>query len=215
MAVSVEEIGKALTWRYATKKFDPTKKISDQDWKALEETLLLSPSSFGLQPWKFIVINDPALRAKLRPVSWNQPQIVDASHMVVMAIKKNLSKNDVERHINNLSKLRGTPQAALDDYQNRILKFLDQPASQFDVNAWATHQVYIALGMFLKTAALMGIDACPMEGLEPLEYDKILGLTETGCHTVVVATAGYRAADDTFAALKKVRFKIEEVIEYR
>ncbi len=213
MAVSSDDIENALAWRYATKKFDPLKKISEQDWKTLEKSLHLAPSSFGLQPWKFIVIKDPALRQKLRPHSWNQPQIVDASHMVVMTIRKNLSKKQVERHLANISNVRGTPAAALEDYKTRIFNFLDQPESAFDVNAWATRQVYIALGMFLETAALLGIDACPMEGLDPSEYDKILNLKDSGYHTVVVVTAGYRAKDDVFATYKKVRFPITEIIE--
>lgn len=199
-----------LRWRYATKKFDPLKKISAADWRALEETLVLAPSSFGLQPWRFIVVSNPAVREKLVPVSWNQRQVADASHLVVFAIKRGLGAADVERYMKRMAEVRNVPVESLDGFKNVLLGFLANPG--LDANAWAARQAYIALGQFMAGAALLGIDACPMEGLEPARYDEILGLDKEGYATVAACPAGYRAADDKYAALPKVRFPADQVI---
>jgi nitroreductase len=207
-----EQLIHQLNWRYATKQFDPQRKISAQHWAALEEALVLSPSSFGLQPWKFIVVTDPAVREKLLPVSWGQRQVVDASHLVVFTVKKNLDEQHIHAFVNRVAEVRGVPHESLGDYRGMmtgsIIKGMDAPAR----NVWAIRQVYLALGNFLTSAALLGIDACPMEGIEPSKYDDLLGLDKLGLNTVVVATAGHRAAADKHAAHKKVRFHKDEVL---
>jgi nitroreductase len=203
-----------LGWRYATKKFDATKKISSEDWRTLEQSLLLAPSSFGLQPWKFFVINDAALRQTLRPASWNQSQITDASHLVVFARRSEMTKADIERYIQRVIDVRGTPAEALLDYKNMMLGFVSR-LSAGETAEWAAKQCYIALGFFLATAAQLRVDACPMEGIDAAQYDTILGLKAQGYTTVVTAAAGYRAGDDWLANLKKVRFESSEVIERR
>ncbi|MBI4662493.1 MAG: NAD(P)H-dependent oxidoreductase [Verrucomicrobia bacterium] len=203
-----------LRWRYATKQFDPARKVSAADWKTLEETLVLTPSSFGLQPWRFIVVTDPARKEKLVPASWGQRQVADASHVVVFAIKKNLGSADVDRYLARIAEVRGVEVSSLNGFREVLTGFLAQPADAFDANEWASRQVYIALGNFLTSAALLGIDTCPMEGIEPARYDEILGLAEQGYQTVVVAAAGYRATEDPYAALPKVRFASEEVITH-
>ena len=208
--IASETLLTQLRWRYATKKFDPTKKISAADWRALEETLVLAPSSFGLQPWRFIVVSNPAVREKLVPVSWGQRQVADASHLVIFAIKRELNAADVDRFMDRTAEVRNVPAASLDGFKKMLLGFLAKPG--FDVDAWAARQVYIALGQFMAGAALLGIDACPMEGLEPARYDEILGLEKEGYATVVACPAGYRAADDKYATLPKVRFAPEQVI---
>jgi nitroreductase len=210
--ISPVELLEKLNWRYATKKFDPTKKIPSDIWKTLEKALILSPSSFGLQPWKFFVVSDTALRKKLQAASWNQPQIVDASHLVVFAHKKGLNASDVDHFVQSLSDVRKVPLASLDGYKQMMVGFVNKAGSGFDINAWAARQVYIALGTFLTSAALLGIDACPMEGLDPDQYDQILGMTKQGYHTLCVATVGYRAADDQAASLTKVRFDQNDVV---
>ena len=206
-----EQLINQLNWRYATKQFDPQRKISAQDWAVLEEALVLSPSSFGLQPWKFVVVSNPAVRAQLVPASWGQRQVADASHLVVFAVKKNLGEKDIDAFVSRIAEVRGVPRESLGDYRammtGGIIKGMDIPAR----NAWAIRQVYIALGIFLTSAALLGIDACPMEGIEPSKYDDLLGLAELGLNTVVVATAGYRAAADINATQKKVRFPKDEI----
>jgi nitroreductase len=212
--VSNETVLNQLRWRYATKQFDSHRRISDEDWSTLEQSLVLTPSSFGLQPWQFIVVTDQQTKNKLVPASWNQTQIADASHVVVFAVKKELGAGDVERYIARIAKTRKVAPDSLQGFKDVLLGFLGQPSDKFDVNAWATRQVYIALGNFLNTAALIGIDTCPMEGIDPARYDEILGLSAKGYKTVVVAAAGYRAASDKYATLPKVRYNADEVITH-
>ena len=207
-----EQLVDQLRWRYATQQFDPQRKISPEDWSALESALVLTPSSYGLQPWKFIVITDPAVREKLVAASWGQRQPADCSHLVVFTIKKDFGEPEIDAHMKRTAEVRNVPLESLRKYREkmvgRLVKGMD-PAAR---NAWAERQVYIAVGTFLTGAALLGIDACPMEGFEPAKYDEILGLDKLGLSTVVVATAGYRTAADKDATLKKVRFPNDHVI---
>jgi nitroreductase len=195
-----------LNWRYATKQFDPTKKISAADWATIEEALLLTPSSGGVQPWKFIVVTEPAMRAKLRPASYGQAQIADASHLVVFAAKDNFSEADVDAHLQNVARAQGVPVEALAPFRGMLVGGLVQSKDEAARNAWARNQTYIALGNLLTSAALLGIDACPMEGFDRAQYDEILGLKAKGYSSAVIATVGYRAATDKYAAAPKVRF---------
>lgn len=201
-----------LSWRYAVKKFDPSRKIPADQWAALEKAAMLAPSSYGLQPWRFIVVSDPTLRAKLRAASWNQPQITDASHLVVFCRRSTMSRADVERYIARIAEVRMIPPASLDGFKSMMLGSIESPAPGMDLGVWNSRQVYIALGFFLSAAAMMGIDACPMEGFEPAKYDEILGLTAQGYSSTVLATAGYRAVDDDYAKQAKVRFAEGDVI---
>jgi nitroreductase len=202
-----------LHWRYAVKKFNPARVISPQDWETLEEALVLSPSSFGLQPWKFIVITDKAVRQQLVPVSWNQQQLTDCSHVVVLAIKKNLGARDVDEFLARTAQVRGVPVESLAPYREMIVGSLVSGPIGKQGDAWATRQAYIALGTLLTSAAVLGIDACPMEGFDPAKYDEILGLSKRGLAAVVVCALGYRSADDKYASLPKVRFEKSRVIE--
>jgi nitroreductase len=208
--VSNESLVRQLNWRYATKRFNPARKIQPPDWRTLEQALVLSPSSFGLQPWRFLVVTDPEVRAKLRAAAYNQPQVTDASHLVVFAVKKDLGPDDIDRFIARVAEVRGVPPDTLAGYRNMLLGAVNRPQEQ--VTAWAARQAYIALGTFLTTAALLEIDACPMEGFDPAQFDEILGLDAQGYTSVVIATAGYRAEDDANAKLPKVRFAPEDVI---
>jgi nitroreductase len=202
----------ALNWRYAVKKFDPTKKIPAPTWAALEQSLVLSPSSYGLQPWKFFVVETPAVREQLLPHSWGQRQVVDASHLVVFAVKKEMTAADADRLIARTSQVREVHVETLAGYHKMMAGSLTRtPAEQVDV--WMSRQVFIALGVFLTTAAVLGVDTCPMEGFVPEKYDEVLGLGAKGYASRVVATAGYRAADDAYAGLKKVRYEPGEVVE--
>jgi nitroreductase len=208
--VSNDVVERQLNWRYATKFFDPQLKISDADWTTLEQTLVLTPSSFGLQPWHFFVVTDPEIKARLKPASWNQAQIVDASHVVVFAIKENLSIAEIDRYVARTAEVRGVSVESLVRFRQMMVSSLEAPS--FNINEWATRQVYIALGFFMSSAAMLGIDSCPIEGFEPPKYDQILGLTALGYRSTVVAAAGYRSKSDKGATLPKVRFKIEDVI---
>ncbi|MGL5032713.1 MAG: NAD(P)H-dependent oxidoreductase [Microcystaceae cyanobacterium] len=207
------ELLESLQWRYATKKFDPTKIIAPETWSALEDALVLTPSSYGLQPWKFWVITNTELREQLKPFSWGQSQVTDASHYVVFSIKKNLAVEDVDRFVARTAELRGSTIEAIAAYRGMMVSDIINGPRSLTVNEWATRQVYIALGNFMTSAALLGVDACPMEGIDPAKYDKLLGIAEKGYATVVACAAGYRANDDHHAVAAKVRFAKNEVIE--
>lgn len=201
-----------LRWRYATKRFEPSRKIPEATWAALEEAMVLAPSSFGMQPWKFVVVRSTELREKLRQAAWSQPQVTEASHLVVFCRKTQVTVADVDRLIDRVAAVRGVPRPALDGYRGMIAGFVQNPPPGFDAQAWTARQVYIALGFFLSAAAQMGIDACPMEGFDAPSFDQILGLTGSGYAATVMATAGYRASIDEMASAKKVRFDAAEVI---
>lgn len=203
-----------LNWRYATKQFDPSKKISAEDWDTLEEALRLSASSVGLQPWKFLVIEDPELRAKLQPVSYGQSQIVDASHLVVFTTKFNLGEADVDALVAKTAEVRGVSVEDLAPLKGMAVGGIVSGKSDEERRNWAFNQTYIALGNLLTSAALLGIDTCPMEGFSREEYDRILGLTEQGLASAVVATLGYRSSEDKYGNAPKVRFDRAEVIQH-
>lgn len=205
----------ALNWRYATKAFDPTKKIPADTWAALEESLVLTPSSFGLQPWKFLVIQDQALRESLVPHAWKQRQIADCSHLVVMTVPKELGEDYIDANMTRIVEVRGGTADSLMGLRNMIVGFRSQLADKGQLTTWARLQSYIALGQFMLAASLLGIDTCPMEGFAAEKFDEVLGLHKTGHTTAVLCPAGYRSADDKYAVLPKVRFKKEDVIERR
>jgi nitroreductase len=212
--MNAEQLVQQLSWRYAVKKFDPTKKISATDWEALEKSLVLTPSSYGLQPWKFLVVQTPEMRRKLTPASWNQTQVEDCSHFVVLASKTSLDEAYIENFIKETCKVRGIPVETLAGYKKMMVgDLLTGPRSRM-IEQWAALQVYIALGNLMTSAALLGIDTCPMEGIQPLEYDKILGLENSGYLTRVACAVGYRSLDDKYAKAAKVRFDRDSVIQY-
>ncbi len=211
--MSTETLLECLNWRYATKKFDPNQIIPDVTWQTLCEALVLTPSSYGLQPWKFWVITNQKLKEELKPLSWNQAQVTDCSHFVVFTIKKNLTADDVDRFVERTAEVRGITAESIAAYRNIMVGDVIDGSRSLIVNEWATRQVYIALGNFMTSAALLGVDTCPMEGIEPANYDRLLGLSSMGYATVVACAAGYRAKDDKYAELAKVRFPMSEVIE--
>ena len=210
--INSNQLLEQLNWRYATKQFDPNRKISAADWTTLEEALRLTPSSGGLQPWKFVVITDPAVRAKLQLVSYGQPQIVEASHLVVFAGKSNFNETDVDAHLQNVSQTQNVPIEALAQFRGMLVGGIVQAQDEAARNAWARNQAFIALGNLLTSAALLGIDACPMEGFDHAQYDEILGLKAKGYSSAVIATVGYRLPTDKYAGAPKVRFARERVI---
>jgi len=205
----------ALRWRYAVKRFDPARKIEPATWRALEEALVLTPSSYGLQPWKFVVVEDPATREKLLPMSFNQRQVVDASHLVVFCIRKALSPDDVQRHVARTAEVRGVAPESLAKFGAMMVRDMVHGPRSLHVNDWAANQLFIALGNFMTAAAVLGVDTCPMEGFEPTKYDDFLGLSARGLAATVCCAAGYRAGDDKYATLPKVRFEAKDVIERR
>ena len=210
--ISSDALLAQLNWRYATKAFDPTKKISASDWAALEQALILTPTSYGFQPYRFVVVTDPATREKLVPISWGQRQPADASHFVVFAAKETVNEADVDHYLARIVEVRGGSVDQLAQLKGMLVgDIVKGPRSAWQ-HEWATRQAYIALGNFMTAAALLGIDTCPMEGIDPVKYDEVLGLAATGYKTVVAAAAGYRAATDKYAVAPKVRFPAEELI---
>lgn len=200
----------ALNWRYATKAFDTTKKVSEKDLENILEATRLTASSFGLQPWKVIVVTNPEIRAKLRENAWGQAQVTDASHLVVFAIQKNLNVAYVDHYVDLVSKARGVDASALKGYAD-MMKGSVSGRSPEALKEWAARQAYIALGTLLVAAAEAQIDTCPMEGFDPAKFDEILGLSKLGLESVLVAPIGYRSSDDASAHFKKVRFPKEEI----
>lgn len=211
--ISSQDLLAQLQWRYATKEFDPSATIPTALWTALEESLVLTPSSFGLQPWKFLVLTDPARKAPLLEHSWNQRQVVDCSHFVVFAAPTTVDNHSIQTWVECLAASRDVSPESLADYQQMMEGFLAQ-LDEAQRLAWAHRQIYIALGQLMTSAALLGVDACPMEGFTPAEYDRLLGLPERGLTASVACALGYRSPNDKYATTPKARFPRSAVIEH-
>jgi nitroreductase len=197
-------------WRYATKKFDATKKISTEDLNTLKEAIRLSSSSYGLQPYKVIIVENPELRAKIQPVAWGQSQIVDASHLIVFANRTTINDTEIDAFFENISKTREIPLEALSGYQG-FMKGKINELSEDAQNIWNSKQTYLALGNLLNAAAELKIDVTPMEGFVPAQVNEILGLNALGLNASLIATVGYRHTEDATQHLKKVRKSNEEL----
>ncbi len=211
-SLSPQELVAALNWRYATQKFDPTRKIAEPEWQALEQALILSPSSIGLQPWKFYVVTEHATKERLMTAAWRQAQVVECSHFVVFTVRKNLGTDHVDRHIGRIVEVRGVTMESLEKFRKMTIGNLEKARAEGRLDTWQMHQVYIALGQFMASAAVVGIDTCPMEGFQPDKFDEILGAKGTDYASVVACAAGYRMPDERYAMMKKVRFRSEDVI---
>ncbi len=197
-------------WRYATKKYDVSKKISNEDLNILKEAIRLSPSSFGLQAYQVIIVENPELRAQLQAASWGQAQIVDASHLLVFASKTEVTSEYVDTYIQNIASIRGLTLDDVNPYGDYIKGFLaNVPADVIPI--WTAKQTYLALGNLLNAAAELKIDATPMEGFVPAQYNEILGLTERGLNASVVAALGYRSEEDATQYYAKVRKSSEDL----
>ncbi|MGA8853313.1 MAG: NAD(P)H-dependent oxidoreductase [Christiangramia sp.] len=201
-----------LNWRYATKKFDSEKEISQEDLNKLLESIQLSASSYGLQPYEVIVVKDEKIREKLKAAAWNQTQITDASYLLVFANLKSVSEAYVDTYLDNIAETRNLTRADLKGMEDMIKSTtLQLPA---DVqNTWAAKQAYIALGNLLSAAATMKIDTCPMEGFDAAKFDEILGLQDKNLTTAVIAPIGYRSEEDHYQHLAKVRKSKSDLIE--
>jgi nitroreductase len=211
--IQSEDLLQQLSWRYATKRFNPARKIPDADWQTLSRALCLAPSSYGLQPWRAIIVQNPATRKQLRAVSWDQPQIEECSHLVVLTTLKKITPEYVQRYIDRISEVRGVPTSELKQYEDMMIGDVVTGPRASIAHCWSQRQAYLAMGFLLETAALLEIDACPMEGLDPAQYDKILGLTNSEYSTVAVVALGYRTSTDSYQQYKKVRLPTEHLLE--
>jgi len=200
-----------MAWRYATKRFDTEKKVSKEDLHEILNAARLAPSSVGLQPWKFVVVEDTALREKLEEASWNQKQITESSYVIVLC-RREVNEELVDHHLKNTATTRNKAVEDLEGYKKMMMGIVTGKSPE-DLQVWADKQIYIALGMMMESAAMLRIDSCPMEGFDPKAYDEILGLKEKGLASVVLCPIGYRNAElDHHATDEKVRFPMEEVV---
>ena len=200
-----------LEWRYATKKFDSSKKLSKNQINTLKKAFSLTATSYGLQTISLVIVKDEVLRESLVPHAFNQNQVLEASHLLVICIQENILKNDVVSHFDNIKNIRNTPEGILKPYRESLIETMDSMSVEAR-EIWSKNQAFIALGNLMTVCAVEGIDSCPMEGFIPEKYDEILKLTKKGLKSVLLLPVGFRANDDMFADFKKVRKPIVNTI---
>lgn len=207
-----EQIVKALEWRFAVQNFDSAKKIGETDLATILESARLAPSSFGLEPWQFIVIENAAVREKIQAASYGQPKVSEASHLVVIARRTDAREKIVGERITRTAKIQNQDPASLDGFKQMLDGVI---ASRDDValDNWNARQAYIALGMMMETASLLGVDNAAMEGFDPTAVDEILGLKEKNLTSTVMLALGYRR-ENTSAARPKVRREFDDVVTF-
>src|SRR5690606_37151629 len=205
------EIIHALEWRYAVKKFDSTKSLSDQEVAMLKKAFNLTATSYGLQPIKLLVISDKAVQKKLRALAFNQAQLEDASHVLIFCIEQGIDAKYIRNYFNRVKEIRNTPENILEPFQNFLIDDFEKK-SKSDIYNWATNQAYLAMGNMLTVCAMGGIDACPMEGFSTKDYDEVLDLNSKNLQSVLIMPVGHRAGDDFMADLKKVRKPLKDSV---
>jgi len=205
------DIVEKLQWRYATKKFDKNKKLSAAKIDVLKKAFNLTATSYGLQPIKLLIIENQKIKNDLVQYSWGQKQVSDASHVLVFCIESVINKAYIKEYYDRVKSIRNTPDEILQKYEDFLIEDFNKKSVE-EIHDWATKQAYLAMGNLLTVCALAEIDACPMEGFMPGEYNKVLGLDERGLKSVLVMPIGFRADDDIFADMKKVRKDIAESV---
>lgn len=200
-----------LQWRYATKKFDPSKVLSNEKLNILKETFNLTATSFGLQPLKMVVVNNAKIKEQLVPLTYHQPQVRDASHVLILCIEKSIDEKFIVDHFKRVEGLRKTPRKILDPFERDLIDSFTKKNSE-EIKTWMINQLYLTLGALLTVCAMEKIDSCPMEGFESKKYDTLLGLDKKGLESVLVLPVGYRDKDDFFVTLKKVRRGVDELV---
>lgn len=197
-------------WRYATKKFDATKKISTEELNILKEAIRLSTSSYGLQLYKVIIVENPALRSQLQLAGYGQNQITEASHLLVFANQTIVGDEDIDAYLKNATDTRNLPEGALSGYGD-FMKGGINPMTQEIKNIWTAKQTYLALANLMNAAAELKIDVTPMEGFNAAKFNEILDLDKLNLNAAVIATVGYRHSEDATQHYKKVRKSHEEL----
>lgn len=201
----------SLEWRYAVKKFDALKRISDENIEKLKQAYNLTATSYGLQPIKMIVVDNKKIQENLVPHSFNQPQVGQASHVLVLCVEKSEMKNTVISYFNKVQDVRGTSDEIIAPYKKMMLASFENKKEE-EIFVWSKHQAYIALGNLMTVCAVEKIDSCPMEGFIPQGYKDVLGLEPLSLEPVLVLPIGIRADDDMFADFKKVRKEVSESV---
>ena len=209
-----ENLLKAQQFRYAAKVFDRNRAVPESTWATLEECLRSTPSSYNLQPWKFIVITDDDLKTQLKEHSFNQAQVEDCSHFVVFCAKEKLDAGWIQRLVKVISATRGVAENMLASYSEIVSSDVLDKRKEMNLEIGIRH-CFLALGNLMTSAALLGIDTCPIEGFVPQKYDEILGLQGQGWKSCVTCAVGYRNPKDKYSTLPKVRFPKDEVIVRR
>lgn len=209
------DIIEALEWRYAVKKFDASKKVSEEQIDRIVKGLQLTPTSMGLQLMRFLVITDDQMKKEITPIAFNQRQVEDCSHLVVLCRKSSVSENDIESFVNQTAKTReiDVKSETMINFEKMLSGSLNLPESQ--QKAWMENQVYIALGNLMTLCAAENVDTCPMEGFDRRRLDEYLKLEEDGLNSVVMCPIGYRSNSDKYADVKKVRRPLNALIERR
>lgn len=200
-----------LRWRYAVKKFDPERVVDEAHVEAILEAGNLSASSYGLQPYRFVVIRDQELQERLVTSSYGQRQVADASHVILIAIRTDVDDQYIANYTNMVEENRDIPTGSLDQYRDVMIGAIGGMSDQRREN-WAIRQTYIALGSMMAACAALEVDSCPMEGFIPNEYDDILKLADRKLHASLVLPIGYRSPDDPNQHLKKVRKPLDEMV---
>ena len=201
----------SLHWRYAVKKFDSTKVLSETKIDLLKEAFNLTATSYGLQPLKLMVVHNKELQENLVAHSYYQQQVAQASHVLILCIETDISEAYIRNYFNLIKDIRNTSDEILNPFRDTLITTFSKMTAE-EKKAWATKQAYLALGNLLTVCALENIDSCPMEGFVPSKYDELLGLKDTNLTSVLVLPVGYRAADDLFATLPKVRKPLKDMI---
>lgn len=209
-----KQLIEALEWRYACKKFDANKRISDTDLDTILDSIQLTPSSYGLQPIKVLLIETKELREQIKPIAWNQAQVVDASHLLVFCHYTALSESYIDQHVSLMANTRNLPIEKLQGFGTHVKSSIATMDADH-VNQWTGKQTYIALGQVLLSCALLKIDATPMEGFDRKALDELLDLSKDGLSTSLLCPIGYRHAEDPYIALKKVRKTKDALFETR
>jgi len=202
---------KQLEWRYATKKFDKTKKLSASKLNILKQAFNLTATSFGLQTISLVVVSNPEVRTVLVEHAYKQSQVSDSSHLLVICIKEVIDSTDVNDYFDNIRTIRDTSETILSPYRKNLIDTM-QRMTQIEQQEWSIKQAYIALGNLMTVCAIEGIDSCPMEGFVPSKYDEILNLKALGLKSALLLPVGYRAEDDMFSGFLKVRKNIEDTV---
>lgn len=200
-----------LNWRYATKKFDSRRKLTPEKLNVLKHTFNLTATSYGLQPVKMVIVSNPELKEKLMPLTYNQPQVRDASHVLILCVESEIDTAFIVDHFKRVEDTRKTSREILDRFEQNLVQIFDG-WNQAQIKQWMINQLYLTLGALLTVCAMEKIDSCPMEGFLPEEYDKLLGLDTLGLESVIVLPVGYRDESDFFLSLKKVRRGVNELI---
>ena len=204
-------IVKALKWRYAAKKFDPSRVIPNDIIEVIKESFNLTASSYGLQPVKLLIVSNKSILQELVPISSNQQQVGQASHLCVFCVDTNIDEAYIRTYFENIKSIRNTPDAVLSSFRDSIISSFGSKSTD-EIYNWGAKQAYLALGNMLTVCATQEIDACPMEGFDPVAYDMYFKLKEQGLRSALVMPIGYRAEDDMFADMKKVRKDLKDSI---